>query len=282
MGCAAGPGEHDGRNPYGGGAGGEWDAQLDLVSTTATTQLVGQGNAVRPVRDGWPLHLRSPGTSVLHVWGVVGDGPGPCRAATGVFSRRGRRSQRPSPRCYRTTTRTRSPLRQVTRRSGQVERALVPVAVRVMPVVASSLSVTVQPPTRCTPSASTNSPGGCSRSAGRSSRASPTRTGGRGPGRQVSSRRPGRPSRRWPGTPTTAAAGPRRSRASRPRQTSEDTTTPGLPGPLVAVLERIRGRQVERAADQRGGGAGRGRSSRGPARPPARSQTWNAEVYMNL
>jgi hypothetical protein len=33
-----------------------------------------------------------------------------------------------------------------------------------------------------------------------------------------------------------------RSRASRPRQTSEDTTTPGLPGPLAALLERIRGR----------------------------------------
>jgi len=63
-----------------------------------------------------------------------------------------------------------------------------------------------------------------------------------------------------------------------PDQRAHDAAGP--PGPLSAVLERIRGRQVERAADQRE--AGRGRSRRGPARPPARSQTWNAEVYMNL
>jgi len=37
----------------------------------------------------------------------------PVGVATGVFSCRGRWSQRPSPRCYRTTTRTRPPLRQV-------------------------------------------------------------------------------------------------------------------------------------------------------------------------
>jgi len=53
-----------------------------------------------------------------------------------------------------------------------------------------------------------------------------------------------------------------------------------LPGPLAAVLERIRGRQVERAADQSEAAAGRSRG--GLVRPPARSQTWNAEVYMNL
>jgi len=73
-------------------------------------------------------------------------------------------------------------------------------------------------------------------------------------------------------------ATPEPGQPATPDQRAHDAA--GSPGPLAAVLERIRGRQAERAAYQRE--AGRGRSRRGPARPPARSQTWNAEVYMNL